>query len=62
MKAKFKIGDKVIVLFHKQYGEVIEVHLNDEWFLPVVTYKVKVEKGFCTLPEHYVVADKRVAE
>ena len=49
---KFNVGDKVVVLFHKQHGEVLEVFINNEW--NIVRYKIKVATGTVTIDEKWV--------
>jgi len=51
---KFNVGDKVVVCFHKQHGEVLEVLLREEWKLPVIGYKIKVDVGTVTVDEKWV--------
>ena len=49
---KFNIGDKVIIRWHKQHGEILEVFINNE--CSIVQYKIKVAAGKVTIDEKWV--------
>lgn len=57
-QAKFKVGDKVVVVFKKQRGEVTEVLDCTNWSIPTIRYKIKTDLNTVTVDEHYVDAQK----